>query len=323
MHERVRLKNKTIILASISLSLISAAASASSATFLESHCVLNPSDPFDWGWTLAGGPNAGKCLDTTQERSIYVISDGVAESFGFHPEPGLIYFANFAHDGKFWIAQLDPQGVDEAIFQIENFPAIVPAAHTEMRFKMKPGHNVQLIEQDNRGRQRRNIRDFVFSIEAVTPNDGESYGLITGEENHFALAYRFVSMADRFKDMVTIDHHKTRQLLLNLTDAEKTALLVNAVETSENGQITSYYSTLFKSCTTELFQLIDQTVPYDFGERVKIFLGSLILDQIDPPEAGIGLSARDLLKPNGQSKLADLDKDQDWLNELAREKAEP
>lgn len=294
---------------------------AESATVFKPSCVLDHADPFDLGWALAGGPNAGKCLDTTQKRSVVQLPNGPAG------QNGMITIANFAHNGKFWIASIDPNGIDEVIFQVDHFPAAVPAAHAQIRFKMKRGREVSLVEQDASGAEprqaRQSVRDFVYSVEAVESyQGGENFDIFKGLERHFGLAYRFVSMADRFRDMITIDHHLTQQYSLKLSDADKSRLLQNAVNMSEKFGMKYYYNTLTRSCTTEAFRLLDQTMHLGLGEEIQSALGKIILDQTNPIEAPLGLSNLGLLKPRGQSELPNVDADRDLISELAREKTE-
>lgn len=275
-------------------------------------CRTNRSDVYDPSVLLLSGPNKGKCLDTSKLRSIIVLNKG--------QKTGKVTVANFFHKNKFWIATLKPRNVEKMIFQIENFKAIVPAAHTQIRIVMNEGSEIQLTSQTpnaDGSHDKDSVRQIVFSVEAIMP-PGLEYGLIEGARNHFGLAYRFVSMDQRFNDMIKKDHHKVRQYVLNLSEEEKTNVMNNMLKISDENQYQRFYHTTARSCTTEAFEVLDKAKNYSFIRKVQKRTGSLLFADIYPPEAAWGLSLRGLT--NKDLRIADLADDYTLINELESSK---
>lgn len=289
------------------------------ATVHDAKCIQDPNDPFDPAVMMAGGPNQGLCILTTSGRSIELVSAEVIAKNQLNAPEGWSVFANFQHDGKFWYASLDPKGSEAVIFQIEAFPAIVPAAHTQLRVKMKAGHEVELVEQaplPGVSPQRKKLAEIVFSDESVFTHPGESFDIITGLESKYAIAYRVKSMADSFDFMITKQNHQVRQYELNISDDDRTNIVRNAIAMSSDLGMHEYYNTLLRSCTTEIFHLLDRSLHYNFFEDLGLLAGSLVLDQTYPPESDLGLALRGLLKSNDGSRLPDAGQDQQLISEL-------
>src|SRR5512139_2576021 len=103
---------------------------------LRAECTLDPADPFEPHASMPRGPFAGRCLDTSEQRSIRILSPVQAAAYGLAPDRDrILAIANLRHAGRYWVAEIDPEAVEEVILQIEHFPAIVPAAHTQFCFR--------------------------------------------------------------------------------------------------------------------------------------------------------------------------------------------
>src|SRR5262245_61129481 len=99
-------------------------------------CSLDPADPFEPRAAMPRGPFAGRCLDTSEERSIRILSPAEAAPYGLTPDSDRAFvIANVRHAGRYWVAQIDPSAAEDVVFQVEYFPAIVPAAHTQLCFR--------------------------------------------------------------------------------------------------------------------------------------------------------------------------------------------
>ena len=284
----------------LALALLARAYSAS--------CLLDPSDRYDPRAEIPSGPFKGRCLDTRELRSLRVVSRGEAEARGLAARPGLLYLANVRHADRFWLAAVDPGAVEAAIVQIEFFPAIVPAAHTQLRFRFAPGRQPVLVPQRGGApKDRVRLRDLVYSVEAVPVMGGDPYDLVKGMEDHFGTAYRMVSLSDRYRRMVVTDHHRVIQLRLKLTPRERRELFVHAVRLGDRSGMKLMYHTLGRNCTTELVRVIDQTVAYSpWRSAVKnatFFMCSI------PTELPHTLRIRGLLEDGAGSRMPDLDRE--------------
>ena len=284
----------------LALALLARASSAS--------CQLDPGDPYDPRAEIPRGPFKGRCLYTRELRSLRLLSKEAAAARGLPARPGLLYLANVRHADRFWLAAVDPRAVEAAIVQIEYFPAIVPAAHTQLRFRFAPGRGPVLVPQRRGGRQDPvRLRDLVYSVEAVPVVGGDAYDLVKGMEDHFGTAYRMVSLSDRYHRMVVIDHHRVMQLRLRLTPRERRDLFVHAVRLGDRCGMKLMYHTLARNCTTELVRVIDQTVAYSpwrsAFKNAAFFMCSI------PTELPHTLRIRGLLEDGSGSLMLDLDRD--------------
>lgn len=248
-------------------------------------------DPYAEAY-MPAGPHKGKRLDTSIRRSI-LLADTKPEEIGFY---------NFFHEGKFWYARVPDNAVEEVIFQVEYFPAIVPAAHTQLRFRFKEGRELVLSPQGTADLPKvAKIRDLVFSGEATFAADQpQKYDLVKGMFNHFALSLRVLSLQAKAAQMVTERGHQVRQILVKLSDAEKQRVFRDALKRSHAAGMSRMYNTVLKSCTTEVFDLLDDNVHYALFNRLFAFL-----DRI-PTNSYWYLWLRGLLYPNGGSKLPSL-----------------
>ncbi|MBS1985647.1 MAG: hypothetical protein JST16_15905 [Bdellovibrionales bacterium] len=238
---------------------------------------------------------AGECIDTTQARPIRILSfTDVArvlsgrpalEKTSFAAQPGDVYVANFSHAGKFWIARIPQDGIQNIYYQIEYFPVLpvvgsLPpfdklASHSELRFQMKMGNEVYLIPQNRKDdSQVLRLRNFVFSSEAVMRR-GDTFDLINkGTQGFYAIGYRFTSLDDKIKSMILEQHHQVDQILLNLNDAAKERVLETALhmsDSSNRGGMPEIYNSWDKSCITEAFRTLDQATDYNPGGEDSIF----------------------------------------------------
>jgi hypothetical protein len=226
------------------------------------------------GWTP---PKTAVIPNTSERRSIKILAPELAARYG--AQPGETVVANFRHKGKFWIAKFPKDGVRSVIAQIEYFPAIVPAAHTQLRFLMdKP---VLLYPQVNPGDTSpvpapKEMKDFIFSAEAV-PADGVNFDVIKGLGKNFGLAHRFISTDDKSRYMIQLQKHKVEQIRLDydnpaLMEADLQAAIARS---NANSEMRRFYHTWWASCTSELYDLLSPTVRNKFANRLA-FLSSHI-----------------------------------------------
>jgi hypothetical protein len=238
-------------------------------------CIEVPGDAYDPGKVMDFGKYKGQCVDTSIKRPANIISQ----------DDDTITFANFLNDGKYWIARVPKHGVARAIFQIEDFPtgvSFVKAAHTQLRIVMQPGSELELTPQTptpDSSVAPIKVSDFNWSLEYAAPA-GVSYDIFHGELDEYALVERIVSTHDRGSEQILVDKNTVRQYQLKIpTQAELDALLVNGISDSDKVRMDEAYLTLGRNCTTELFNLIDQTVKYPF---VVAPFATWIINFLDP-----------------------------------------
>lgn len=231
------------------------------ATYPNADCICDVRDPFDPKARMPEGRYEGQCLNSCQQRSVTILSAAEAAFYGFSGNH--LTVANISHRGHFWVAEFPKDGIEDVIYLIEYFPAIVPAAHTQLRFRFKPGSEIilksQILELDL---SPVCLPDIVYSVEAIGLPESE-FDLIAGLLDRFAIAYRLVSLEDRIQQMIITDRHRVEQISLNLQPEEKHKLLVNAVEAGDRAGLSRMYNSFDPNCTTELFRALDRTLGYD------------------------------------------------------------
>lgn len=230
------------------------------------NCIFNPNDPFETDARMPAGPFQGQCLNSNQQRSVKILTETEAEPYG--PIPGWLMVANVSHQRKFWVAKIPPNPVEDVIFHIEYFPAVVPAAHTQLRFHLKPGSEIILVPQaTDEPPQEVHLSEIVYSVEAVT-TPGTSYDVVAGIRDYFGLAYRLVSLEDRVQLMILEKQHRVEQLKLIMSPEHKQKILENAIFVSDQAGLQFMYNSFTRNCTNELFKIIDKSIDYQIDEGI-------------------------------------------------------
>ncbi len=258
-------------------------------------CVFDPSDPFETHERIPRGKYAGRCYDTTFARPVIVLDDDRAAPYGGLRD-GELLLANVYHDGRFWVARVPVDGVEEVLFQLEYFPAIVPAGHTEMRVRFRADSPVTLIGQSAADAgQEVTLRDLVFSVEAIG-QPGYHYDLFRGLVNDFGAVYRVMSLETKLDDMVVKKQHDVEQWQLLLEPDETRRLIENFAYESDYRRMQTMYNTLFVNCTNEAVRILDMSVNYTAAEQVGRFLAKIT--EFYPNIIRTALIARGLLPLN-------------------------
>jgi hypothetical protein len=245
-------------------------------------CVVDHTDPYDPGYVMSKGKYEGECMDASEERAPVILSQDAKQ----------VTFANFWHQGHFWIATVPLDGIDRAIFHTEYFASDIPLikpAHVQMRFVMKKDSPVQLAPQagKDQGLAPTTVTNMILSVEYMAPQ-GIDYDLIPGEFKAFRVAYTF------FSDEALIDFiHEDdasgdgpdlfNQYALKMTSAQVGAVFAEAVKEGNAYQYDHSYDTLIRNCATQLFQVMDRSLTYSVPvDKFKISVLN-ILDPVAKP----------------------------------------
>ncbi len=278
-------------------------------------CVFDPQDPFEPRARLPKGPARGRCYDTRQHRPVVRLEGDVAGAFG-GASPETLVVANVFHDGAFWVARIPRSGVETVIFQLEYFPAIVPAGHTQLRVRFRQDAPVVLLGQTPRTRASRvEIRDLVLSVEALGQL-GYKYDLVEGVLDNFGAVYRMTSLEAKVVHMLIEQDHRVEQWPLALEPAEKRAILEHIAADSEARGLGTMYNTLFVNCTNEIVRILDSAVTYTAREQVQRFLAKVT--EFYPNVIRTALIARGLLPLDQSTDLPELAVDPTIADMLGR-----
>ena len=270
-------------------------------------CVFDAGDRFEPRTTFVDGPWVGACHDTRKRRPVDLLSED--DAWALQDPSGYLAIYNVYHRGAFWVAFVPKSAVYEVYFQLEYFPAVVPAGHTQLRLEY--AEPVRLYGQSTSVKGLYDeVFDLTLSIEAVT-RPGDSYDLFKGTQEHFAIAYRVTTMEARFEDMVVRQGHHVEQWRLTLEEDEAEALLGRYVSMSAEHQLDYSYHTLFKNCTTDIIKALDAVVSYTWREQVQRFL--VKVTEVYPNIVRAALISRGLLPLDQSTDWYPLEEDEAFI----------
>ncbi|MBI5594942.1 MAG: DUF4105 domain-containing protein [Elusimicrobia bacterium] len=280
-----------------------------------SSAVAVPVDPYEPHPVMPKGRFKGRPIQTHERRALTILEG--ADAARFAPKEGEVVAANFSHAGKFWIAKFPKDAVEKLIFQKWDFGEkhirlrlfgwtlldfkLFHLAHTELRFKLKPGTDIPLYPQERAENPvpAHRVDDIVSSVEGVGPRESQ-FGIAAGLFNHLVAVRRFKSLQQSYDERVSGEGHVIEQWDLDLPPEKKQGIFSAALVDSHEDAMRTPYHIFLHSCTTEAFRIIDQAM--DYGRRAW---QSVIFRHIPLfPEAY--LWARGLLKPGGKSRLPTL-----------------
>lgn len=207
---------------------------------------------------MPNGRHRGKLLDTRWKRTVRLL--GQDEGAPYRRAPDDVVMSNFLDGGEFWVVRVPANAVDDIYFQKEEFPAVVPAAHTQLRFRLKPGFEAELFPQyEGTTPTRATVSDLVFSVDAVQV-PGDVFDVWRGLWNHFGLALRFQSMEEVYYRSVYSRGHVVEQIKLQLPDKDKQDAFREAVRRADEAKMSRMYNTVLQSCTTNAFGILDVAI---------------------------------------------------------------
>ena len=255
-------------------------------------CAYDETDPYEPRARFQVGPWTGECLDTQRRRPVAVLASPTQDE-------RTLELANVFHDHGWWYASIPVDAIEEVYFQLEYFPAIVPAGHTQIRIEFNQPVRLSGHSDWNYG-QEEETYNLVLSAEAV-PRVGDGYDLFRGLRDHFGLALRVTTLEARYDSMIVEQEHHVEQWRLMLTEEEQRDLLTFYANESEELGLGITYHTITRNCTTEIVRSLDGVVEYGWRERVGRFF--LRATEFYPNIVRAALVARGLLP---------LDQSTDW-----------
>ena len=275
-------------------------------------------DPFSLSVRYSRGPRQGQCMNLFDYRPVQLLTPEEAKQYAekaglSEPQPGELWAANVWHKGKFHVVRIPDLAVEEVLFQIERFDPGIPivdflnkrrwfAAHAQVRFKLKPGMEATYIPQklDDSSKPIQ-LSNIVFSSEAVRPK-GESFGPLKGNNDHYGMAKRALSLEEAIDVSVRKLKHQIAQYPIKVTgtkdqmDRKRQDYLVSALQrgdkdfhTYQSGKPV-YYNTKTKNCISDAIDIFDEISDYSHVSKA-----SEKVAERSPREILGSLSARGLL----------------------------
>jgi len=227
--------------------------------------VVDPFDPGVEDAVDAEGENQGKALDITSKRAIGRLTAEEAKSFFNGEVPQGQIIKNVFHNGKFYVAVIPAYGPRHVIVQLEHFAPEWIAGHTQLRFSFD--QPVKLYESKmgkdvNHAKPEYELHDLLFSAEYHAPK-GVKYDLLGGaKEGNFNLVHRLTSMEAKVDSMIRDQGHTVDQWRLELFPDQREHLFETALARAEEAGYKESYHTITKSCTTELWDILDKGLKF-------------------------------------------------------------
>jgi hypothetical protein len=228
----------------------------------------------------------GHDLDLSERRPAVDLTGTVFDKK--YGKPGTKLVANFFDHGKFYIARVPDEGVDNSYFIVSYFPPKIKkaylAAHSLLRFEMKKDRPIELVAEvpdvaalkkirqagsqginllPDEPAEPRQIRNIALSAEAQWTKDDpkKAYNLFRGADGAFVQIIRFESMETRFKELY--DNGLPSDEFLMKTKGDPSKALSFGLAKSQSDGISKMYNTLFYQCTTTAFDIVEK------GEGIK------------------------------------------------------
>ncbi|MBS1983809.1 MAG: hypothetical protein JST16_06530 [Bdellovibrionales bacterium] len=253
-------------------------------------------DPFSFNTRFTKGPNAGQCIDMRVRRPIVTLTPEQVKRYlpNLKLNPGDQVLANVSDDTRNYYAVIPANAVENIVVQKELFdPAGVLgkwlnhmtgfSAHMQSRFIMKDGKEVTLIPQNAQDRAKgvpqRTLKQLVVSSEALTRASGDSFDLVKGLKDSFAVATRVTTLEAKKTKMIE-SKHRIQQFEVNpvvntqrnpsdTPDSVRQKYFQSALSQSstESQQFAAgtplMYNTLERSCFTRGFAFYDAVNNYN------------------------------------------------------------
>jgi hypothetical protein len=188
-----------------------------------------------------------------------------SEIFGKRQDTVII--SNFYHQGSFWVAEIPITRIRNLYYLVNqiNTGMIFPAVHTQVRVNFS--EPVRLVPQESLELDKmQKTYDMFLTIDAVTTL-GKKFNFFKGFRKNYVLAYRAVSLKERYDLHVGKMSETVYQYRIKLSPEEQKAALMTYLKTASNCNYTNVYHTLKNNCITEIYKIFrDQTLPkYKMG----------------------------------------------------------
>ena len=208
-------------------------------------------DPFRPFAVTPAGPYQGQPVDTDHYRSAQILTPKEVKVWGLEGDGTFV--ANVVHGGKFWIAHIPDNPVEDVIFQRPWFERF-PSSHVQARFVMKPDKKVTLYPQDGIGRPL-HLSDLVCSSDGVPPL-GKPYSLSEGLFGHYLMAHSVESLHKQYEDYVERQGRVVEQIPTSMPDAAKQIFFRFFLEKATTSGLSEIYRTSTYNCSTVMLDLL-------------------------------------------------------------------
>lgn len=223
------------------------------------NCITNPNDPYEPRVRMVTGPDTGVCVNSTLRRSVMALTGAEAAKY-FPAADGKIVVANFSHKNKYWIAEIPLSKMTDMILQSEHFPMVnkpvkIEIDHTQIHFAFS--EPIRLISQAaDEARETLELYDLILSEENIGPY-GEAFDFFGGAKGHFNVAYRVVSLEDKYNWMIAEQGHTVSQRRFDLNQYNQISYLLEGIKRGTKYGSGRPYDSFNLNCSTEILDILN------------------------------------------------------------------
>jgi hypothetical protein len=230
-------------------------------------------DPFSPKRVITSGPSKNLELDNDVNRSSRALTPDERRMFGITNLESYA-LANFSHDGKYWVAEIPYDALQDVIYQRIPFEPH-PSTHSQFRFRLKPGSKIRLIEQIIETPRRETVltEDIISTLHIARPM-GQELKLPRVVIDAYGVTFSFGSTSQKLRHYFE-EGDKIHQFEINFPD-----VLVHALFEERIGQATltfcnTYtYKVFTRNCTTTLIDTLDAVLERPKSPKVVKFFQS-------------------------------------------------
>ncbi len=301
------------------------------------------SDPFFKARLMSAGTYEGECLDNQFRRNVKLLesNDQSLKRVVGATKKDRIYFANFRHNNRYYIAEYTPGSIKETYLVFEKFieggiaprnqtflgfkgSQLVFTGHIQFRYILKAGSELKLYDQTSSAvvKSPLKLNDLTYAMYAIRPESlkGQTYEPFgEGIRGGYALSHNFLSTHDvaiEYKNYINPDKARVGQYKLEREglDFEKMfrALLDQSHELYESNQ-SVVYDTISSNCVTAAYTGVvagDKRVGRSNPRWYRLYARSLMARktggrEFNPMSVFADLERRKMLTHRNRSQVQD------------------
>lgn len=250
----------------------------------QSECLK--SDAWDPSIAMPSGPLEGECIYTEKQRPVKIL---FKKPDALNPDSFSYIFANFKHQGAYWIAELKSDAVKQVFFEEQKILGVDTLRHARLRFKLeKPLRllwkqdarlldNQTLLQKTNEAALEE-ISDIIISVEGGrtlntrdvnwSPNEpADSYPLVAIVTSAITLE------TEANQGPLHAQHEINFQKYLQESETSSelsSKLLVSMINYSDKIGFSRIYHIAKRNCTTEALFVIDDLLKDRYPETPNL-----------------------------------------------------
>lgn len=256
------------------------------------------------------GDYAGETVENDEKRTLILLDNSQKQIFNIDQSD--IAFANFRHNGEFYIATIPAMNVD-AGNNLDSVTKLVEKAtfvkkhwgaktrpetasvevHAEMVLDFYKSAKLNLVYNQDKAKSVKNIslNGLVVSIEAIRSKENRHAGFMpAGLKDSLAVGYRVYSLDERAKNYEKETEAEVSKYTLDFSDtmsyhdgAESSVdyFLYNSILASNDYGRNQTYNLFTNNCTNRLFDLLDLSMGYNKSKNFDINYTSIRENYID------------------------------------------